>query len=147
MARERINLISDHEKEIENLRLAIKNGSITKENFDSYSAGTQEKIKNVLFEISTENINANEGSSTLEFILMGFMRIAMKRMDGELLSAEDLVIQDELRSIMRLHEITNGMERKQWLFDYMGYAEYKTAQFLKNRKDHIERKRKVTGLS
>lgn len=145
MARERINLISDHEKEIEDLRLAIKNGIITKDNYEQYSTETQEKIKNVLFEISTENIDANEGASTLEFILMSFMRIVMKKMDGELLSAEDLIIEDQLRSIMRLHEITNGTERKQWLFDYMGYAEYKTAQFLNNRKEHIERKKKVTG--
>ena len=145
MARERFNLISDQEKEVQDLRTAIKEGVITKENFEKYDTATQEKIKNILFEISTENIDANEGASTLEFILMSFLRIAMKKMDGEPLEAEDLIIEDELRTIMRLHDITNGTARSQWLFDYMSYAQYKTSQFLSNRKEHIERKKNVTG--
>lgn len=145
MAVERIELISDQEKTAINIRASIQDGTINKDNFDQLDEKTQSVVKDILFTMSTEKIDSSEGASTLEFILMAFIRIANKKMNGRSLNSEDVKIEEALNTILQMHEITNGTPRKKWLFDYMGYAQYKTMQFLNNRKEHIIRKMKVTG--
>ena len=146
MAVQRFNLLPEEEQKKEDLVSKIKRGEINPDNFSELPEGEQEKVNDILFDMASSQIDSNEGASTLEFILMSFIRIAYKKMNNVSLNSEDVKVEESLRRILNMHQITNEkVAMKDWLFDYMSYAEYKTAQFLQNREEHIERKKNVTG--
>lgn len=146
MARERISLVSDEVKQNLDLEARIRSGEINPDNFDLLSPEEQKNVNNLLFQMASKKIDPNQGASALEFILFGFMRIMMKKVNGLALSVDEKEIEASLNRIMNNHEITNQeVEKASWLFDYMGYAELKAYEFLQNRKEHIQRKTQVTG--
>ena len=146
MARQYISLVSDEEKRVLDLKTKIMNGEITAENFHSLSPEDQKEANNVLFELSAAGVNIHQGVSSLEFILCAFMRITNKKVAGMSLSEDEKEMEAALQRIMELHEIANPQIRKdEWLFDYLGYAEKKTAEILQNRKAHVDRKKHTTG--
>lgn len=126
MTVEHFQLVPNATLEKQNLKGQILNKEITKENFGSLSSDDQLKVKDILFDISTENIDSNEGASTLEFILMAFIRLTNKKLNGESLNSEDVQIEKELNEILATHDLANGTARKEWPFNYMSYAQYKT---------------------
>lgn len=146
MARERFSLVSDEVKQQLNLESRIKTGEINSDNFSSLSPEEQKEVNLLLFKMASEKIEPNQGLSAVEFILMGFIRIAHKKINNMSLTEDEQAIEESLHRIMNLHDITNENKAKSdWLFDYMGYAEVKAVEFLQNRKEHIERKQQITG--
>jgi hypothetical protein len=146
MARERISLISEEERSTITLEQQIRTGEMNPEVFSTLSQEEQTKVNGILFKMASEKVEPNQGTSALEFILFGFMRIMNKKITGLALSEDEKAIDESLNRIMNLHQITNEEVLKiNWLFDYMGYAEMKSAEFLQNRKEHIERKAQITG--
>ena len=146
MARERITLVPDEVKEKMDLEGRILSGEITAENFNELTPEEQTEVNALLFKMASEKIEPNQGSSTLEFVLFGFMRVAMKRMNGMSLTEDEKEIEEGLKRIMSMHQITDTtLYKSEWLFDYIGYAEMKAAEILRNRKEHIDRKQQVTG--
>jgi hypothetical protein len=146
MARTRMSLISEEAQQEAILEQKIRTGELHADNFNQLSPEDQEKVNIILFKIASETINPNKGASVLEFVLFAYMRLMNKKMNGEYLNSEDVGIQDSLNRILAEHEITNtNIYRADWLFDYMDYAEYQAQEILKNRKEHIERKKSVTG--
>lgn len=146
MARERISLIPDEVRSELTLEARIRSGEINPGNFNELSQEEQEKVNGLLFKMASEKIEPNQGLSAIEFILMGHLRIIAKKVDGLALSEDDIAVEESLNRIMAMHEITNpDMAKADWLFDYMQYAEVKSAAFLQNRKEHIARKAQITG--
>jgi len=146
MARERFTLVTDEVKREEDIRRQIETGEMNPEVYATLSEDEKTAVSNVLFEMSSEKIEPNQGTSALEFILFGFMRIANKKLSGMSLTAEDQEVEDALKVILGNHQITDGTTPKQdWLFDYMGYAQVKSAEFLQNRAEHINRKKNTIG--
>lgn len=146
MAKERITLVSDDVKRQLDLESQIRAGLITPDSFTTLSAEDQTEVNNILFKIASEQVEPNQGTSALEFILFGFMRVMMKKIQGLSLNTQDKKVEESLNRIMARHDITNqDVDMSQWLFDYMGYAELKSNEFLKNREEHIARKQQVTG--
>ena len=146
MARQRISLVSDEVKQELDLESRIRSGEINPETFEQLSPEEQTQVNNLLFKMASEKVEPNQGTSALEFILFGFMRIMNKRVNGMSLTEEEKTIEESLQRIMNLHQITNvDVEKSQWLFDYMAYAEAKSAEFLRNREEHIARKQQITG--
>lgn len=146
MARERISLVSDEVKQQQDLESRIRSGEINPQTFEQLSPEEQAKVNSLLFKIASEKVEPNQGTSALEFILFGFMRIMSKKVNGMSLTEDEKNIEESLNRIMDAHQITNpSVEKSQWLFDYMGYAEVKSAEFLRNRAEHIARKQQVTG--
>ncbi len=147
MARQRISLVSDDIKQEVSIESRIRSGDINPDNFKDLSPEEQSQVNKILFKIASNGIEPNHGLSTLEFILFAFMRIMMKKINNLSLSADEKEIEKSLECIMNMHQITNAKVRKtDWMFDYMNYAEAKSNEFLNNRKDHIERKKKTTGI-
>jgi hypothetical protein len=146
MARQRISLVSEEVKQQMDLESRILSGEINPENFAALSPEEQTQVNSILFQMASRKIDPNQGASALEFILFGFMRIMTKKISGLALTEDEQAIDASLNRIMSQHEITNQeMYKADWLFDYMGYAELKSAEFLQNRKEHIQRKTQVTG--
>lgn len=146
MARERISLVPDEVKAEVSLEGRIRSGDIHAENFNELTKEEQATVKTLLFKMASEQINPNQGTSALEFILMGFIRIMNKKVSGMAFTEDDKEIEASLQRIMQSHELTNPeIQKTDWLFDYMKYAETKSAEFLRNRKEHIERKITTTG--
>jgi hypothetical protein len=146
MARERISLVSDEVKQQQDLEARIRSGEINPETFAQLSPEHQLEVNNLLFKIASEKVEPNQGTSALEFILFGFMRIMNKKIHGMSLTEDEKNIEESLNRIMDAHQITNqSVEKSQWLFDYMAYAEVKSGEFLRNREEHIVRKQQVTG--
>jgi hypothetical protein len=146
MARERISLIPEEMKQQLSLEQRIINGDINPDNIQILSVEEQKQVGEVLFKIASEKVEPNQGTSALEFILFAFMRIMMKKVNGQALTSEDRQIEQELNNIINMHELSSGkVARSNWLFDYMGYAQLKANEFLRNREEHIERKKKVMG--
>ena len=146
MARKRISLVDENTRKHLTWEQKIRSGVVNPDNFHELSPDDQQKVNHVLFEMASREINPNQGSSTIEFVLFSFMRIMSKRVEGRSLNSQDLRIKASLDRIMEMHEITNTkMPIEKWLFDYMRYAEMKASSILQNRKDHIDRKKKVTG--
>ncbi len=147
MARQKISLVSDDVKREVSLESRIRSGEINPDNFKDLSEEEQYQVNAILFKIASNEIEPNHGVSTLEFIMFAFMRIMMKKVNGLSLSADEKEIEQSLQNIMNMHQITNTKVRKSdWLFDYMGYAEAKSQEFLANRERHIERKKNTTGI-
>ncbi|ECP9029754.1 hypothetical protein FU976_08035 [Campylobacter jejuni] len=146
MARERISLVADDVKQQMDLESRILAGEITSDNFNELSPDEQSQVNATLFKMASTKIDPNQGASALEFILFGFMRIMNKKINGMSLSEEEKSIEASLNRIWNKHELTNAsIGKESWLFDYMAYAELKSTEFLRNRKEHIERKTQVTG--
>ncbi|WP_067923557.1 hypothetical protein [Alicyclobacillus shizuokensis] len=145
MAREVFSLVSDEVRQETVLRYQILNGQITPEVYATLDPDTQAKINKILFDIASEKSDPNIGASCLEFVLFTFMRLMLKRLNGEAFTDEDMGIQEGLNQILAMHEITNGTPRSEWLFDYLLYTQAKAQDFLQNRKEHIERKKAVIG--
>ncbi|PVC75093.1 hypothetical protein C2I27_04190 [Priestia megaterium] len=146
MARERISLVSDEVKQQATLETRIRSGEINATNFKALSSEEQSQVNEILFEMACENVDPHKGSSVLEFILFGFMRVANKKMNGMALSEDEKFIEESLTQMMNRHEITNStIDKSEWLLDYMKYAETKSEEILRNRKEHINRKRETMG--
>lgn len=146
MPRERITLIDESTNHELVLRQKILSGKITPEIFEKMPPEEQKKVMNILFQISSEKVEPHVGVSTLEFIVFAFMRLMYKRIHGMSLTAEDMQIEKDLKDILEMHQITNlDVSRKDWDFDYMQYAKAQSSRILNNRKQHVERKRNVTG--
>jgi len=146
MARERISLVSDEIQKEEKIRNDINSGLITKDNYNNLSLEDQEKVNEILFEIAEENINLAQGVSAIEFVLFAYIRLSRKESKGLSLTAEDKLIEKELDEILDTHEITSrNVYKKDWLFDYLAYAQHAANKILQNRKEHIERKKSTTG--
>ncbi|QHW35640.1 hypothetical protein GZH47_32600 (plasmid) [Paenibacillus rhizovicinus] len=146
MARERISLVDDAVKREAALRAQILDGEMTPEVFAGLPEDDKVYVNNVLFKMASEKIEPNQGTSALEFILFGFMRIMTKKMNGVSLNADDQEVESKLNAILSIHQITDGKTmNSDWLFDYMGYAYKKSEEFLQNRKEHIERKINTIG--
>lgn len=146
MARQRISLVSDEVKTEATLEARIRSGEINPETFAQLPAEEQTQVNGILFKMASEKVEPNQGTSALEFILFGFMRIMSKKMQGMSLTEDEKAIDESLHRIMELHQITNSeVEKSDWLFDYMSYAEAKSAEFLSNRAEHITRKQQITG--
>lgn len=146
MARERISLVSEEVKAEVTLEARIRSGEINAGNFGELSTQEQSQVNGLLFKMASSKIDPNQGASALEFVLFGFMRIMSKKISGLALSEDEKEIEASINRIMEGHELTNpSVAKVNWLFDYMGYAELKSAEFLRNRKEHIERKTQVTG--
>lgn len=146
MARERISLISDEQRSALTLEQQIRTGEINPDTFASLSPEEQKQVNTLLFKMASEKVEPNQGTSALEFILFGFMRLVNKKLTGLALSEDEKAIEANLNRIMGMHQITNEeVQKSDWLFDYMGYAEMKSAEFLRNREEHIQRKQQVTG--
>ena len=146
MARERIVLIPEEEQEERVIEAKIKSGEINPETFSGMSATDQSKVNGILFKIASSGIDSNQGVSALEFITLSSIRILFKLVEKRGLTEDELKMKTSLDRIFKQHELLNDeVAMADWLFDYMGYAEFKSAEILKNRKDHIERKKEVTG--
>ncbi len=146
MGRERITLITEAEATKVNYRKQIESGEMNPEEYNALSKEEQLIVTDVLFEMSSEKISPNQGTSALEFILFAFIRITNKKISGISLSPEDIEIEEQLKRITMNHQITSdNVSKNEWLFDYLSYAEYKSAQFLENRKEHIARKISAIG--
>lgn len=146
MARERISLVPEEVKKEVTLESRIRSGEINAENFSHLSPEEQSQVNSILFKMASSKIDPNQGASALEFVLFGFIRIMNKKVNGLALTEDEKEIEASLGRITGMHEMTNSAVAKaDWLFDYMQYAEVKSAEFLQNRKEHIERKTQVTG--
>lgn len=146
MARERISLVPEEEKEVKQIKSMIESGEINTDNFHELPLELQKEVSRILFEMAESQINLAHGVSALEFVTFAFIRLMQKQVKGLPLSAEDKIIEEKLNRILDLHQITNKETyMDDWLFDYLEYAEAISKDVLKNRKDHIERKKKVIG--
>ncbi|MDR4369791.1 hypothetical protein, partial [Bacillus cereus] len=96
MARERISFVSDDVRKEETLESKILSGEINAESFKNLSEEEQLKVNQILFNMASEKINPNIGSSTLEFVLFGFMRIMNKRENGLSISVDEKEIEENL---------------------------------------------------
>lgn len=146
MARERISLVPEEVKKEVTLESRIRSGEINAENFSLLSPEEQSQVNSILFKMASSKIDPNQGASALEFVLFGFIRIMNKKVNGLALTEDEKEIEASLDRITGMHEMTNPeVAKADWLFDYMQYAEVKSAEFLQNRKEHIDRKTQVTG--
>jgi|GEM_PF-2582386 len=146
MARQRINLVSDEVKQEWILESQIRFGEINAENFHELSPEEQAKVNAILFRMASDKVNPNQGASVLEFILLGHLRLMEKKLNGLALSEDEKAIEASIKRIMDMHELANpSIPKEEWMFNYMEYAEAKASEILQNRKEHIERKKKVMG--
>lgn len=146
MARERIALIPEAEQEERVLESKIKRGEINPETFSEMTPAEQSQVNGILFKMASSGIDSNQGVSALEFITLGSIRILFKLVEKRGLTDDDLKIKQALERIFAQHELLNdNVSMDDWLFDYMEYGQYKSAEILNNRKAHIDRKKEVTG--
>ena len=144
MAVERIQLVPDEVLKKETIKEKVLKGEITKENFDDLSEAEQEKVKDILFDMASEEINLFHGVSSLEFIMMGALRIMNKEMNNVSLTETDLYIKETLQRIMKKHELSNtDFAKEDWLMDYMAYAEGNATKILENRMNYLSQKRSL----
>ncbi|WDI05101.1 hypothetical protein PUW25_26385 (plasmid) [Paenibacillus urinalis] len=144
--RERIALVAEEVKQEADLRSQIESGEMNPQVYATLSEAEQAMVTKVLFEMSSEKIQPNQGTAALEFILFSFMRIANKQLIGMSLTAEDMEVKTELDRILGMHQITDGTTAKaDWLINYLEYAHDKSAKFLQNRQEHINRKKNTIG--
>lgn len=146
MARQRISLIPDEQLKEITLRQQIGTGEMTPEIFAQLDPDEKRQVDGILFKMASEKVEPNQGISVLEFVVFGFIRIMTKKISGIGLSEDEMEIEKGLQAIMKIHEVTNdSVPRKDWLFDYMQYAEAKAIEILNNRREHIERKKQTIG--
>lgn len=148
MAKERIQLVTDEVLKKTTLRAQLKNGKYSKEDYEKADPTEQRLVKDLLFDIAIEPVNPHHGASAIEFIVFAGLRLMMKKHDGVGFTEEDFKIQDQLRDILSIHELSNGeVNKDDFLFDYLDYAKYVAVGVLDNRESHIKRKVAITGES
>lgn len=148
MAKERIQLVSDEVLKKSSLRGQLKAGSYSKEDYDQAEAEEQRLVKDLLFDIAIEPVNPHHGASAIEFIVFAALRLMMKRFDGVGFTQEEFELEKQLRSIMEIHELSNGnVNKEDFLFDYLSYAKHMAEGVIANREAHIARKVAITGES
>lgn len=148
MAKERIQLVSDEVLKKTSLRAELKNGTYTKEDYAKADAAEQRLVKDLLFDIAIEPINPHHGASAIEFIVFAGLRLMMKHHDGTGFTEEDFKIQEQLRDVLAIHELSNGeVNKEDFLFDYLDYAKFVAVDVIGNRGNHIARKVAIIGES
>ena len=146
MGKERIQLVSDEVLKKTSLRAELKNGTYTKEDYAKADAAEQRLVKDLLFDIAIEPVNPHHGASAIEFMVFAGLRLMMKHHDGTGFTEEDFKIQEQLREVLAIHELSNGeVDKEDFLFDYLEYAKFVASGVLENRQQHIERKVAITG--
>ncbi|MBR3118521.1 MAG: hypothetical protein IKF29_04700 [Oceanobacillus sp.] len=146
MVREHISFIPAEKKEQKQIESMIKTGEINHSNYKTLTPGQQEEVNEILFNIAESQITLSQGVSAVEFVLYAHIRLMRKKVEGIALSAQDKKIEEGLQKVLDLHEITTeNIAIDDWLFDYMSYAENAAKKILKNREEHVLRKRDVTG--
>ena len=144
MAVERIQLVPDDVLKKETLKDKVLSGEITKENFNNLTELEQAEVKDILFDMASEGINLYTGVSSLEFIMMGALRVMNKEMNHIALTETDMYIKNTLQEIMEKHELSNtNMAKEDWLMDYMAYAEGNATKILENRMNYLSQKRSI----
>ena len=142
MVRERFVFINKEEQTKLELKNQIQEGTLTKEVFDQLPKSQQEVVKDLLFEISSEKVNVFHSLSVLEFMLMASMRLQLR--EGEF-TEDDLKIKEAMKEFIEAHELGDASKPiSEWTIDYIAYIKKQTALVIKNRSDHIERKRSIT---
>ncbi len=148
MAREKVRLVSDEDLKEKEIRNMISREEINQNNFDDYPEEIKRKVKEILFKTASEKVSLPQGLSSLEFVLLSYIRIMNKKVKGLALSAEDKKIESSLNRILEMHEITSSQILiDDWLFDYMHYAEKITEEVLDNRKNHYSLKKHIIGIT
>lgn len=146
MARQHIQLLSSKELEEKKILHRITQGEFSKEEFEALPNEMQDRVNDMLFDLSSSGINLFHGTSALEFITIAAVRLMMQYKKDKPLSETDKKLEKMLEEVLEMHQVGNqGVSSEDWLFDYISYTKYKTAQILRNREEHIERKTKVTG--
>lgn len=148
MAKERIQLVSDEVARKTTLRAKLKSGSYTKEDFDQADTVEKGLVKELLFDIAIEPVNPHHGASAIEFMVFAGLRLMMKKFDGVGYTQEDFEIDRQLREILKIHELSSGdVDKADFLFDYLSYAQHVATGVIANREQHIARKVAITGES
>jgi len=146
MAREKFSLITEEERKEAAIRAKIKNGQINPEVYATLPEEEKTMISNILFKMASDRAEPNVGVSTIEFVLMAFIRLTTKKLSGMSLNAEDKEIEAALNRIYSMHQITDGKTPKsEWLFDYLEYAEYNASKLLQNRQEYVKQKMRLLG--
>ena len=145
MMRERFVFINKEEQTKLELKNQIQDGTLTKEVFDQLSKSEQEVVKELLFEVSSEKVNVFHSLSVLEFMLMASMRLQLR--EGEF-TEDDLKIKEAMKEFIEAHELGDASKPiSEWTIDYIAYIKKQTALVVKNRSDHVDRKRSITEWS
>lgn len=140
--RERFIFINKEEQTKLELKNQIQEGKLTKEVFDQLPKSEQEVVKDLLFEISSEKVNVFHSLSVLEFMLMASMRLQLR--EGKF-TEDDLKIKEAMKEFIEAHELGDASKPiSEWTIDYIAYIKKQTALVVKNRGDHIDRKRSIT---
>lgn len=140
--RERFVFVNKEEEKRLELKDQIKRGILTREVFEQLPEKEQHTVKDILFEMSSENVNVFHSLSVLEFVLIANMRLQLK---GDNLNEDDIKIQEALSEFISAHELGDPSKSiNDWSIDYLSYIKKQTALVLENRRDHIERKRSLT---
>ncbi|MGF0347775.1 hypothetical protein ACQR3P_29465 [Rhodococcus sp. IEGM1300] len=148
MAKERIQLVSDEVARKTSLRAQLKSGGYTKEDYDKADTVEKGLVKELLFDIAIEPVNPHHGASAIEFMVFAGLRLMMKKFDGVGYTQEDFEIDRQLREILKIHELSNGeVDKADFLFDYLSYAQHVATGVIANREQHIARKVAITGES
>lgn len=146
MGKERIQLVSDEVLKKASLRAELKNGGYTKEDYEQADATEQRLVKDLLFDIAIEPVNPHHAASAIEFMVFAGLRLMMKHHDGVGFTEEDFKIQEQLRELLSIHELSNGeVDSEDFLFNYLAYAKFVATGVLDNREQHIARKVAITG--
>ena len=143
--RERFVFINKEEQTKLELKNQIQDGTLTKEVFDQLSKSEQEVVKELLFEVSSEKVNVFHSLAVLEFMLMASMRLQLR--EGEF-TEDDLKIKEAMKEFIEAHELGDASKPiSEWTIDYIAYIKKQTALVVKNRSDHVDRKRSITEWS
>ena len=141
---ERIQLVPDDVLKKETLKDKVLSGEITKENFNNLTELEQAEVKDILFDMASEGINLYTGVSSLEFIMMGALRVMNKEMNHIALTETDMYIKNTLQEIMEKHELSNtNMAKEDWLMDYMAYSKANAVKILENRSKYLAQKHSI----
>lgn len=141
MAVERIQLVANEILEENEIKRKVEMGEIKKENFEEFSPEIQMKIKDILFDEAKKKIDIYHGVSSLEFILMGSLRIMRKEINKIPLTQTEVEIKKAMERITCMHELSNpNSSMEEWEMDYLAYAEANALKVLENRKKYIETK-------
>ena len=140
--RERFVFVNKEEENKLKIKHDLEEGQLTKEKFDQLSRDDQEIAKDLLFELASEKINVFHSLSVLEFMIIASMRLQLR--EGEF-TEDDLKIKEAMKEFVEAHELGDSSKPiSEWRIDYFAYIKKQTALVVKNRSDHIDRKRSIT---
>lgn len=145
MMRERFVFINKEEESKLKIKHDLEEGKLTKEKFDQLSSEDQEIAKDLLFELASEKVNVFHSLSVLEFMIIASMRLQLKEDELTGLTEDDIKIKEAMKEFVEAHELGDTSKPiSEWTIDYLAYIKKQTALVIKNRGDHIERKRSLT---